>query len=251
MVVEKGTGGTRGERLRRLREAKGITLEKAHQMTKIHIRILKALEEDAVAQMAPAYLKGLLKIYCAFLGVDSKDFIEEYTKKEEKEEEKQEQEVSEIPLVKKFPINISLIKKRIRLKPVILVICLLILAIVAFRLGKGISIYLRQSRLEKSAAVSNKLKIPSAPAISKPRLDIRAKEDCWLEVKLDGKTVFRSILKKGHFESWEAKKGIEFSLGNAGGVDVAVNGKLLSPLGRRGQVIKNIRITKEGLAVPK
>ena len=70
-------------------------------------------------------------------------------------------------------------------------------------------------------------------------------------MKIDGQTIFRNVLKKGHFEYWEAKKEIEFSLGNAGGVDVEVNGKLFSPLGRRGQVIKNIKITKEGLAVPK
>lgn len=244
MVKEKkGAGETRGGRLRRLRKAKGLSLEEVHQRTKIHIRILKALEEDAVAQMAPAYVKGLLKIYCTFLGVDPKDFIEEYTK----------EEVLPFPFTKPR-INISVIKKQIRLKPMIFVICLLVLAIAAFKFGKSISIY-RVLRLKKSpqnTTTPPKPEVSSpAPVISKPRLGIRAKEDCWLEVKVDDKTVFRNILKKGHFEYWEAKEGIEFSLGNAGGVDVEVNGKLLSPLGRRGQVIKNITITKEGLTVPK
>jgi len=242
---EKETKDTRGQRLRRSRKARGLSLEEAYQKTKIHIRVLKALEEDAVDQMAPAYVKGLLKIYCAFLGVDPQDFIEEPAK---------EKTVS-LPLVKPR-INISVIKKRIKLKPIILVVCLAIISIAAFKIGRNVSLYWA-SRSSKSTPpkIATKPEAPSlpapAPVISKPSLGIRAKEDCWLEVKADDKTIFRSILKKGHFEYWEAKEEIEFSLGNAGGVDVEVNGKLLSPLGRRGQVIKNIKITKSGLRVPK
>ena len=63
--------------------------------------------------------------------------------------------------------------------------------------------------------------------------------------------VFQNILKKGRYESWQADQKIEFSLGNAGVVDLEVNGKLVSNLGRRGQVIKNIVITREGLTIPR
>jgi transcriptional regulator with XRE-family HTH domain len=244
---------TRGEGLRRLRKAKGLSLEQVHQRTKIHIRILRALEEDAVAEIAPAYVKGLLKIYCAFLGVQPKDFIEEYTKGEPlKKESVDASEIEEHLHLAESRINISLIKKYLKIKPLIFVICLLALGILAFKFGESISIY-RTSHSKKSPAMTI---IPkpdvssSAPVISKPRLDIRAKEKCWLEVRVDGKTIFRDVLKKGDFEYWEAEEEIEFSLGNAGAVDIEVNGKLLSPLGRRRQVIKKIKITKEGLTVP-
>jgi hypothetical protein len=93
-----------------------------------------------------------------------------------------------------------------------------------------------QQKIEETVAV-----------ISGIRLGIRAKEDCWLHVKTDGKTVFQNILKKGRFENWQAKEKIELSLGNAGVVELEVNGKLISSLGRRGQAVKNILITKEGL----
>jgi cytoskeleton protein RodZ len=253
----KDTAETRGERLSRLRKAKGLTLEKVHKRTKIHIEVLKALEQDAVSDMAPAYVSGLLKIYCHFLGVDPKDFIGEPV---------QDRMMPALPLDKPR-VNVSVIKDQFRLKPVIIVVGLVFLAIVAFKFGKNISLY-RESRLKKqpaavkkvskaakrdSANVQSAAPVPlvSSSVVSEPKLGIRAKEDCWLEVKIDGKTIFRNILKKGHFEYWEAKKRIEFSLGNAGGVEVEVNGKLFSPLGRRGQVIKNIIITKEGLRVPK
>lgn len=245
MIGKKGTQESRGQRLRRLRKVKGLSLEEVHQKTKIHIRVLKALEDDAVGEMAPAYVRGLLKIYCTHLGANPKDFVEEYIKSEE--------ETPGLPLAKPR-INISVIKKQLKLKPIIFVVGLLIFAVAAFKIGKGISIYMA-SRVKRSpvpAVVSKKLPSPSVvPVITKPRLSIRAKEDCWLLVKSDGKTIFKGVLKKGRSDYWEAEKKIEFSLGNAGEVDVEVNRQPIPPLGRRRQTIKNITITKDGLRVPK
>ncbi|MCX7661156.1 MAG: DUF4115 domain-containing protein, partial [Candidatus Omnitrophica bacterium] len=82
------------------------------------------------------------------------------------------------------------------------------------------------------------------------RLGIRAEEDCWLELKVDGQIVFRGILKKGKYESWQAKEKIEFSLGNAGAVKLELNGELLPSLGKKGQSLKDVLISKEkGLVV--
>ncbi|MFH1678173.1 MAG: helix-turn-helix domain-containing protein [Candidatus Omnitrophota bacterium] len=271
---------TSGQQLRRLREAKGLRLEDVHEKTKIHARIIKELEEDAAAYMAPAYIKGLLKIYCAFLGVDPKGFFEEKVKEEPKKSDIKDVPINgrisspltepklDNPSIKKPGIaaqkrtlrnpevalrNIAFGKNKVKIKSLIFVISLLILAVFPFLIGKKISVY-RASRLNKSVPVKA---VPapggsfSAAVITgKPRLGIRAKRDCWLEVKTDGKTVFRNVLKKSYFEYWEAKEKIEFSLGNAGDVEVEVNGKMLPSLGRRGQVIKNIIITKEGLMVP-
>ena len=53
-------------------------------------------------------------------------------------------------------------------------------------------------------------------------------------------------------QSWSAKDNIEFTLGNAGVVEVELDGRVIPPLGRKGQAIKNIRVTKnEGLIVPR
>jgi len=252
---EKVPTQNRGERLKKLREAKGISIEEAHRKTKIHPGILQALEEDEVSNMSPAYVRGLLKIYCGFLGVDYRDFTEEQARAQPAEEGLSEPSNIRPRLhLAKPRIDLSAVRKKIKLKPLIIVICLLAFAAAAFKLGKTISAY-RASRPKKTAtkaiAPKQEAQTPSVkPIAGKPELGVRAKEDCWLEVKTDGKVVFRNVLKKGSYEKWEAKERIEFSVGNAGGVDVEVNGKLLPPLGRRGQVVKNIVITKEGLTVP-
>ncbi len=84
------------------------------------------------------------------------------------------------------------------------------------------------------------------------RLGIRALEDCWLQLKADNKVVFQNILKKGRFESWEAKDRMDLVLGSAGGVQLEINGKIIPSLGKRGQVLKNVQITRaNGLQVGK
>lgn len=82
------------------------------------------------------------------------------------------------------------------------------------------------------------------------RLGIRARENCFIVLKADGKIVFQRVLGKGRFESWQAKDKIELSLGDAGAVELEVNGQLFSKIGRKKQAIKNIMITKNGMDIP-
>jgi hypothetical protein len=42
--------------------------------------------------------------------------------------------------------------------------------------------------------------------------------------------------------TWEAKKAFDLWLANAGTVKLELNGKILSPIGRRGQLLKSVII---------
>jgi cytoskeletal protein RodZ len=60
-----------GEMLRSAREAKQLTLEAANRDTKISVDILSSLEQDDLdAVGSDIYLKGFLRNYARFLGVD-------------------------------------------------------------------------------------------------------------------------------------------------------------------------------------
>jgi cytoskeletal protein RodZ len=60
-----------GEMLRSAREAKQLTLDAANRDTKISVDILSALEQDDFdAVGSDIYLKGFLRNYARFLGVD-------------------------------------------------------------------------------------------------------------------------------------------------------------------------------------
>jgi len=83
------------------------------------------------------------------------------------------------------------------------------------------------------------------------RLTIFAEEDTWMQIKQDGSIVFKRILKKGVSETWQAKENFELWLANAGTVKLELNGSILPSIGRRGQLLKSVLITKDGLTVQK
>lgn len=252
-----------GTKLKNLRLQKGLSLEEVHKKTKIHLNILKAIEEDSLVNFSPVYIKGFLKIYCKSLGVDPRDCISDY--KENKAKFIPVSDLQEKPASKFVMPSLRLFSlKGIHIKPKAAVTLLLVLVffIGLFNLGKFISS--KDSQASRKAASPPVVALPhpqpqqakapvaklqNLPVVKIITLDIHAKDNCFVQVRSDGRVIFQNILKKGRSESWQAKDKIELSLGNAGAVELEVNGKRILGLGRRGQALKNILITKEGLGV--
>jgi len=70
-----------GAVLRRCREYHALSLEEVEESTKIGANYLIALEEDQVRQFSSlAYLKGFLRIYSTYLGLNPDDMIRLYEK---------------------------------------------------------------------------------------------------------------------------------------------------------------------------
>ena len=69
-------GNSVGELLRATREAKNLTLDEANRETKISVEVLTSLEQDDFdAVGSDIYLKGFLKNYARFLGIDSQEVL--------------------------------------------------------------------------------------------------------------------------------------------------------------------------------
>ena len=90
-----------------------------------------------------------------------------------------------------------------------------------------------------------------APASAAPGdslvLTMTAEQDCWVEVRADGETVINRVLAEGESQTLEAQGEIVLSVGNAGGLSIRVNDRPALPLGRSGEVRKNIVITRQNL----
>jgi len=68
-----------GERLRAAREEKGVSASEAAQATKIKVQHIEALEsEDFDKMAAPIYVKGFIKMYAQYLGLDQDELLEQY-----------------------------------------------------------------------------------------------------------------------------------------------------------------------------
>jgi len=254
-----------GPNLKKIRQEKGLSLEEASKSTKIHQNILKAIEGDSLTNLSPVYLKGFLKIYCKYLGVDPKEFIPNYKDPEKLPQayvyQSSEKEAPQVFKPKSFlrdaSIKIGAWRPSKRVKLIIIYIFVAILIIFVFSGLKKLITRKANKNPETTSIAVNQKQVPVATkakinTISGVRLVISAKENCFISVKVDGRLIYNSILTRGRSKTWQAKDRIELSLGNAGGVELVVNGQRFSNLGKRKHPLKNIIITeKEGLQIPR
>ncbi|MFH0855747.1 MAG: RodZ domain-containing protein [Candidatus Omnitrophota bacterium] len=266
-----------GEKLKKIRQEKGLSLEEAHKKTKIHVNILKAIEGDSLTDLSPVYLKGFLKIYCNFLGVDSREcapVCREPAPADPKtilKTPEKGQSLKPPSFLENAGLKLNSLRpdKKIR-KIIIAILIILAFGVILFKLAKFISlrpkvspavVRLKEERARAQAKVKSKTPVTKSQVVEVklPKetsggisLVIAAKENCLVLVKVDGRVVLHRVLEKGRSDSWKAKERVELSLGNASAVELIVNGERFANLGRRGQQLKNITITeKDGLRIPR
>jgi cytoskeleton protein RodZ len=65
-------------------------------------------------------------------------------------------------------------------------------------------------------------------------LQVRARDTCWVRMTVDGQTSVETLIA-GQRKTINGKEHVELFLGNAGGVEISYNGKLLPDLGTANQ----------------
>lgn len=76
-------------------------------------------------------------------------------------------------------------------------------------------------------------------------LNIEATEQVWLSItNSEGQRIFSGILQPSQTKTVAASDAAQMRVGNAGGIEVRLNGKEIGPLGGRGQV-KTVRFTPD------
>jgi cytoskeletal protein RodZ len=251
-----------GSRLKKIRLSKGLTLEEIQKKTRIHLNILTAIEGDGLTNLSPVYLKGFVKIYCQFLGVDPKECIPDlkdsprtFSVHQDPPEEHKSKPVAEIkhslggrPAFK-LPENSR--------KIIVTVLAVAVAALTFFNLGRFVSGCKRNApavpeRKMKEPKSKVQAAVPSQPkeVSSGVRLTIIARENSMVTLKVDGKVLQQGLFAKGRSETWKAKDRMELSVTNAGGLELLVNSQRVYPLGKKNQKINNIVIDKQGMRIP-
>lgn len=255
--------------LKEARQNKGISLEEAYNATRIHPKILHALEEGTTLGLSHVYVKSYIKIYAKFLGISQHE-LDKYLHTAAPKEKKVNLEaafITERENIQNFSrlhILSDLYSQIIKFKRAIIVfaVFLVLFTIPKCFHKKGASPaekpvskanipVVQIKNTETKEKIKEEKKAPLAKVGEILRLTIFAQEDTWMEVKVDGKTAFKRILKKSSSETWQAKDKFELWLGNAGTVKLELNEKILSPIGRRGQRLRSVLITREGLNIRK
>ncbi|HEV2963251.1 MAG TPA: RodZ domain-containing protein [Candidatus Angelobacter sp.] len=92
--------GVFGDRMRREREMRGVTLEEISESTKISKRALQALEEEDFDLLPGGiFNKGFVRAYARFLGIDEEQAVADFIAADTDNHEPQEEN--------KFPLNME------------------------------------------------------------------------------------------------------------------------------------------------
>jgi cytoskeleton protein RodZ len=79
-------------------------------------------------------------------------------------------------------------------------------------------------------------------------LKLSATERTWLSISSGGKEIFAGTLQPSESKTLTGLERATMKVGNAGGIEVRVNGKIIGPLGTRGQVL-TIKITPQDFEI--
>jgi cytoskeleton protein RodZ len=92
------------------------------------------------------------------------------------------------------------------------------------------------SSSSSSLSASPPSSLAAAPAAGEFAVVVRTREESWISIRADGKTVPSELLPAGSERSILGRKEVVVRMGNAGGVDLQFNGKKVEGGGEFGEV---------------
>jgi cytoskeleton protein RodZ len=282
---DKPAMGAFGDRLRREREMRGITLDEITESTKISRRHLEALEGEHFDQLPGAvFNKGFVRAYARFLGIDEDRAVADYSVASNEQPEPED----------KFPLEIHAEPDRdLNPKRSYLPLAFAVAALVGVLLGYAFWIKSKSHATQPAAkaqqapapAAATTAEVPvkvsaptpvksavpvaaSAPATPAPAaveraavtppvktqqpasedaaaakkpaeksffVSVKAKEDSWVSIVADGKSVMQRVLPADKHKKIKAGKVLILRTGNAGGIEVSFNGRSLGAIGNENE----------------
>jgi cytoskeleton protein RodZ len=275
----KGNGtamGAFGDRLRREREMRGITLDEITESTKISRRHLEALEGEHFDQLpGGVFNKGFVRAYARFLGIDEDQAVADYSAASNEQPEPE----NKFPLEIHEEPNRELNPRRSKI-PLVFAVAALVGVLVGYGFWMKSKPHGSVENTQQStsanpapepqasapATVTEPAKTsnePAAPAtVATPAVarvpavksdptesadtplpakekaffvQVKAKEDSWVSIVADGKSVMQRVLAADKRKKIKAGKSLILRTGNAGGIEVSFNGHPLGALGNENE----------------
>ena len=237
-----------GDAFRAAREARHLSLSDVSEQIHIRSVYLQSIEdEDWRSIGAPVYVRGFVRTYARFLGLDSEEAVEHYNEL-----------LGERPggLPGPFgsgsapPAPGPSIWVWLAGAAALALVGFVAYNYIQFQQSNGATARLAKPTLAPTAAPISQATL--APIVATPTpnptvtslgtaaggtLTIRVRQDSWLEVSVDGVQALSTILPAGAEKVYHGKAA-SVRVGNAGGVDVLVNGKGVGSLGATGDVVE-------------
>ena len=107
--------------------------------------------------------------------------------------------------------------------------------------------------VEKEQKILKELEVSKETTAKKEKdkkssVQIVAREEVWVEIEQDDTLILSRTLKKSEkYDVPESKEELFLKTGNAGGLDIFVDGKKVEPLGGVGKVVSGVSLSPEKL----
>jgi cytoskeletal protein RodZ len=254
-----------GETLRQERVRQGLDLQTVSESTKIGTRMLKAMEAGEFGKLpGGVFTRSFVRQYATALGLDpayvEAELTELHLQPEEKNSstEKVQEPASRAALFSEAVGDSNSIWSSLVWVAVAILVC------------GGVYLILQRSGSSKSSALpetkpvvaeEKKIQQPAAlaptpapnsaatsPANAPLQVVLSASEQSWVSISVDGKPKFSGILQPNEKREITADDRVKVIAGNAGALDISLNGKAIEALGPKGQV-RTVELTKAGAQV--
>ena len=224
--------------LRQARERRRVSLARAVEQTNIARQYLQALENGGSLECfpAPVYARFFLADYARFLGLDPGPLLRSFDDRQE--------DLAE-PILE--PITEPWSRTRKWTARILVAAC------AATLIGLVVSRFASPSPAPtiptlasgsaqaaaggaRSSGTGARQPTHQRAAFTGVKVTLEVSAPCWVEAKSDGATVLQQTLPAGKSVTLHARKSLDLTLGNAGGVRLHVNGRKVAT-GMPGQVI--------------
>ncbi len=235
-----------GERFRAAREARGLSLSDVSEQIRIRSVYLAAIEEENWSAIgAPVYVRGFLRTYARFLGLDPEEVVSAFAAATDGAPNVASASRSganrAVPAAETHA-NQSSVYGTILLTAAAIVAVLLIAFVVYNELTmRRLTPPLTAIATGTPAPLPSNSPSPGSSAA--PRLDganslaLVLSEPSWLRVTVDGNVSMEGTFPAGTSKTFHGKSAL-VRIGNAGGVEIYVDGKDVGKLGKAGDVVQ-------------
>ena len=261
-----------GQRMKAARESCGVTLDEMCAATRISVRLLDAIESERFELLPGGVFSiSFVRQYARYVELDEDEVADEFkTAAVPREPVIATMERTRQGIVGDGPEELAgariaeSITEYLRRHGQTLAGAAAVLIIAAVTVW-----YFRAERAGEEAAMRGQPPVAAAPALresaradfrtvsepaqpavpSKPlNVVIRTTREVWIRALADGRRVFERTFEPGQTREIEADTAVRLRVGNAGGLDVVLNGRALDPIGPLGHV-REVLITEGGMEV--
>jgi cytoskeleton protein RodZ len=235
-----------GERFRAAREARGLTLSDVAEHIRIRSVYLAAIEDESWASIgAPVYIRGFLRTYARFLGLDPEEVVADFNG---------EAPAPPPTAATAGPKTSYLADEQPptrTLSPLIWAASLVAVVLIAIVVYNEATLHARQTAAAlpsntpvaspaasaTALAAAASVSPGASPLLGPNTLEVRISAPSWLRVTVDGNVSMEGTFPAGTVRQFHGKIAM-LRIGNAGGVEIIVDGKSLGRLGSSGDVIE-------------